>query len=385
MAFNDSRGHAGRRPAAAAAIAVFALALAPQAAAAELTARQAEALARVRGARELLGSAAGQIWPDLEIRTIPVLFVEARPGRAPFALLVVQSKLPEGFEEIGAGAAEGRPPVGRAASFRADAPSPVALGGSLTALYRRGDPLWPTTVGEPSAEMEILAIVHQIVHAHLAAKGGDRFTHRGGAPPLAGAPAEVTALSAMESLILAEILFTAPSKRGYLEQLARQLVATRFARESLTGDGGAAFAAAELSEAAAIWTEYEILRRLAASQLVAPASVPEESAYSAFKYGLILRLNLIFGPLLQGPVDPVQVAARAPMTGAAVGVVLDRLQIPWLDRLAAGTPPGKILEEALPMDPPAREEALRQARSVFNFEAILAVAREQAATASGPR
>lgn len=390
MRFNEGRrtGSPGRSRAVIAAGALAAVLAASGGAARGTTAgeslgpAQAQALSRVMAARTLCAAIEKPVWSGLDPAAIPVLFVEERPGRAPFVLLVGHPDPPSGLRAVETAREDGPPVlVGSSLRIPPEAASPWSLNGKPTALYRRGGALWPTTVGDLPAEREILAVVHHMIHVHLAASGGEVFAHREAPPPLEEAPPEITALASLESRILAEILYTSQRKQAYVAELVRQLLAVRKARRALMGERSASMDRVETGEGPAVYTEYEILRLTGSRELPPPPAGPAESAYSAFQYGVVWRLDRIFEPLLEPAGDPLQAARRAPLTGAALAVALDRLQVDWRPRMTAeGGPPllEDLLAERVGLEASQQEESLRQARVAFDFSAILDLVRERA-------
>ncbi len=343
------------------------------------TAQQAQALARARAALELDEAARRILWAGIEIAPSPLLVREARPGREPFVILAGHPAPPAGLARL-AGQAQGEPAawVGESLATTSSA-SPVLVAGLPSALYDLGDVDPQSGGGDPSAETEILGMVHQLAHVHLVGAGGSRFAHRAPPEPVAAYP-ESTALAGIESRILAEILFTAPGNRSYVEDLARQFLAARRARVPLLGDGAKEYLAAEVSEGLALFTEYESLRLLMGRQITPPGKREGESAYDAFKYGAVLRMTRIFTALLETPTEPSHAWLRAAATGAAQAVLLERLGAEWKGRILGSEAPAfhAILEELLPMSPREQEERLAQARQGFDFAALLAIARERA-------
>ncbi len=343
------------------------------------TAQQAQALARARAALELDEAARRQIWVGNEGAPSPLLVRETRPGREPFVILAGHPSPPAGLARV-AGEAPGDAAawIGRSLATGSNA-SPVLVGGVPTALYDLGDVVPPPGGGDPSAELEILAMVHHLAHVHLVAAGGSRFAHRSSPKAVAAYP-ESTALAGVESRILAEILFTAPANRSYIEDLGRQFIAVRRARVTLLGDAAKEYMAAEISEGLALFTEYEVLRLLAGRQIAPPGKREGESAYDAFKYGAVLRMTRIFTALLETPTEPSHAWGRAASTGAGQAILLDRLGGEWKGRILGEEAAAfdTLLAERLPMSAQEQEERLAQARQGFDFAALLAIARERA-------
>jgi hypothetical protein len=343
----------------------------------DLSPLQSQALFRLKAAWSL-GDAIGQsIWAGFDSAKIPVLVVESRPGREPFALLYGHPSPPAAFRPV-EGPAGTRPSLHVAGNIVLPSPalSPVTLNGVPTALYRVGGSHPETLTGGLPAELEILGIVHQMVHVHLATRGGAGFPHMDSMEPVPSPP-EAIALAAVESKVLAEILYAGRSKPAYVEDLVGQFLAVRRAREPLLGASAAVEAEAETREGPAVYTEFELLRLLGRKKVLPPPTGAGEAGYHTFRYSSVWRLGLVFGHLVQPPSHPADVAARAPYAGAAMAIALSRLQVDWRPRIAGPGAPRLIdlLAERVGLDPSRQEGILRQACLAFGYEAALAVAR----------
>ncbi len=353
---------------------------APSGAAAGPSASRRLGIARLRGAWWIGRGVREHVFKDFDPNAIPVLMVERREGREGWALLMNHPAPPDGFtlaEEVGA---EG-PAVfaGKAPPLPPGAFSPFPLAGAPTALFIVGETLPDGPLGSEPAERILPRLIHEMVHVYALSRGTP--------PGLAPASAltypdipEVMALAAVENRILMEFLNADLTKTLYLEDLARQFIAVRRTRWALAGESAGSERRLELAEAPAIYAESQALRILGQRLIEPPPLQGADPAYHSFQYPLLWRLTFLQDRLAGMPSNPSHLAARIPYAAAAQALMLERLNAPdWLTRVfKADTALIDLLAERVPLDAAQQEEAFSRARTAFDYEPALALARERA-------
>jgi hypothetical protein len=166
------------------------------------------------------------------------------------------------------------------------------------------------------------------------------------------------ALALLEQRILAAAL----RANGDDERLARQLVAVRQLRLALT-DAVQAEQAQEQRDGTAEYAAYRFALAAGQTQL---QSWPD---------------RLLAGYAGENPPEPGSGAAplgdymleeRPALTGAALGLLLDAMALPWRGQMAQGATPFDILAAAFPVEAGEREALVAQAKARFGYAALAA-------------
>ncbi|HEU5100603.1 MAG TPA: hypothetical protein VFU22_16350 [Roseiflexaceae bacterium] len=197
----------------------------------------------------------------------------------------------------------------------------------------------------------------QIVEGRLSAQ----FLSRGANTSLLGAPptAEQLALALLEQRVLAAALRSAAPD----EQLLRQFVAVRQLRLDRYPDPTRDELAIEKEDGTA---EYVAYRFALASGFAQLQAWPER---------LLARYAGDSPP--EPDVDPMAIRRylreeRPALVGAALGVLLDALAIPWRGQMAKGQTPFLVLESAYRVLDAERDTLLQQAKASFGYDELLA-------------
>jgi hypothetical protein len=316
-----------RRALARAAVVALALAAAPAGLAADLDREDQAALSLALEARRLVGRVGDEIWPGLGTARIPLLVF--RQGQ--IALLIGHPSPPQGYEPL-LPSPPGAPSI---AVFRGEDRTLVAstsaeIGGIRTALYsldpRGGRPGAGAGLasGHPPAEEQIAGMVHEIFHVYSASRPHRRA---GGAAGRHPDSAEALALANLEGRILAaSVDLPAPQTKA----AARLFSAVRAARREILGAPLAdELAADEFEEGLATYTELEAVR-LGSRGANGPASrgLPNFGGYRHWEWMREARL----ASLLVALDDPAGLRSRGYVAGAAMALLLDRIDPAWRGR-----------------------------------------------------
>jgi hypothetical protein len=177
--------------------------------------------------------------------------------------------------------------------------------------------------------------------------------------------------------ILADFLYTDTARSGLSEEFARRFLAVRRARRALLGAAAAEWERrAELAEAAPTFAEVLVTRWCAMRQVEPPPMQEADPTYRAFQFGLIFRVDLVVGRLLASPTTAAHLAARAPSSGAAQAMVLERLGADWREKVfKPDTVLADLIAEKVPLEAAQQGEVLAQAREANGYAAFLALAR----------
>jgi hypothetical protein len=302
-----------------------AVAMAAAGPASDLDREEQGALAMALEAQRLVTRVGNEIWPGLRESRIPLLAF--RPGE--FALLLGHPSPPQGYEPV-LPSPPGAPSV---AIFRGEDRALVAstsaeIGGVPTALYdlgpRGGRPgaVAGLASGHPPAEEQIAGMVHEIFHVYSAARPHRRAGSAAGRHPDS---AEALALANLEGrLLAAAVELPAPEARI----AARQFSAVRQARREILGAALAdELAADEFEEGLATYTELEAVR-LGARSAGPAASVPNFDGYRHWEWTRAARLSSLLVVLD----DPAGLRSRGYVAGAAMALLLDRIDPSWRGR-----------------------------------------------------
>jgi len=307
-----------------------------------------EALATALEARRLLGRTGNELWPGLGEVRIPLLVFR----RGEVAILVGHPAPPQGYETL-TPSLSGSPSIAilHGEDRTLTASTSAEVGGVVTALYslgpRGGRPgaAGGAASGHPPAEEQIAGLVHEMFHVYSASKGRPHARGAAGRHPDS---AEALALANLEGRLLAAAVdLPVPQARG----AARQLGAVRQARREILGAPVAdELAADEFEEGLATYTELEALRL--GSQVAAGAALdglPNFGGYRRWEWMRQARLASLL-VLLD---DPAGLRSRGYVAGAAIALLLDRIDPTWKGR-AFG--PERSLEAPLAAAAPFRRE-----------------------------
>jgi hypothetical protein len=367
-----------------AAIGFSSLPASPQAPAASstkgLTAAQKQGVARMKAAWKLAGGVKSFVFGDLDPNGIPLLLVDRRPGRKPWALLMQHPSPPKDFTIVEAASDEGPaivlgPPPVLAPAAR----SPYTFSGAPTALYLLGESLPDGPFGEEPGERVLSRIVHEMVHVH-ALKKGLPAEFAPAAATISSTP-ELLAMTAVENRIILAFLYADSGKVNVLEDLARQFVAVRRARWMLMGPASDVERRIELSEGTGVYVEAQIFRWFGNQMMEPPQGLDDDPSYHGYQYSLIWRLGLLLERFVAHPSDSGALAARAPYAGASQLMMIDRLGKAPPDMPSRVFKPDTvvvdILSERVPMEGTTQDETLNRAREIHGYRAALALARRE--------
>ncbi|HZE87951.1 MAG TPA: hypothetical protein VE404_00315, partial [Verrucomicrobiae bacterium] len=307
----------------------------------------------------------------------PVLYVERRPGRQPFALLTGVAAPPPDFTRVlEAGADQPAIYLGTKVVLPAGARSPFSFAGKSTALYVAGETLGDPVDGAISTEKVIPQIIHEMAHVYAASKGMPADIYPAPAPAASLSP-ELLALTAVENRVLADFLFSDAGKSMVLEDLGRQFLAIRRARWAMLGKSSDYERRVELFEAPAYFAQ-SVAMRLPAQKVIEPPPIQDvDPSYHSFQFGLLWRLELLVEHLVNIPVNAEHLALRVPISGAAQVMMLDRLGVDWREKVFKGEGSlADLLGARLTMDAAQQEASLTAARVAYGYDAALALAKE---------
>lgn len=351
-----------------------------KAAPAELTAAEKQAIAAARGGWWLAGLARARILHDLDPNAIPILIVGGRPGPGRFAILVNHPEPPAGFA-LAAAAGEAGPAayLQRAATAPRSSHVPVDVGGKPTAVLVEGETVREGPDGAFPGERTMTAVLHQMVHVHMASKGLTPSVFPAKAPVLEASPM-LLAMTAVENRILTDALYLDPQNTEALKAHVEQFLAVRRARRALMGEAADYERRVELWESVPSATELEVIRILGSRTAEPPPVHGDDPTYAGFKYALFQRVTLFFDTLVQIPLRAEHLLSRPFSTGPAEGVMLSRLGYAWNDAAAKpATDLSDLLGEVVPLTSPEQSAALEKARKAYDFEAYLSLFREKEA------
>lgn len=349
-----------------------------------LPASENQAIAQLKGAWWMGRGLHDLLWSDFDPNSIPVLMIERRPGRAPWALLMGHAAPPAGFALVSAGGADAPAIYGaKEAGVAAGAASPLLFAGKSSAVYFAGESIPDSPYGTAAAERIIPQIIHEMAHVYALSKGMPADLVPASPPAFTPAP-ELVALTVLENRILAEFLYADTSKTIVMEELARQFLAVRRARWALMGKAADYERRVELFEAPAFYAQSQAMKLGAQKQIEPPPIQEADPSYHSFQFGLLWRLNVLISRLVDTPLEPAQVIARIPFAGAAQVMMLERLGVDWRDHVfKADTPLSDLLAARLTLDPSQQEGALTAARATYGYAPALALARERLSAAAG--
>lgn len=344
------------------------------------TAAQKQGIARMKAAWKLGGGVKSFVFGDFDPNGTPLLMVERRPGRKPWALLMQHPSPPKAFSIVSA-ASDDAPAIllGPAPDLAPAARSPYTFSGTPTALYLNGETLPDTPLGEEPSERVLSRIVHEMIHVHALKKGLPADF----APAAAtiNATPELIAMTAVENKILLAFLYADSGKMGVLEDLARQFVAVRRARWLLMGAASDVERKIELSEGLGVYVEAQIYRWFGQSMMEPPQGLDDDPSYHGYQYSLVWRIGLLLDRFIGHPSDSGALAARAPYAGAAQILMADRLGKVPLDMPSRIFRPETvfmdILSERVPMEGATQDETLNRAREIHGYRGALALARRE--------
>ncbi|MBI3447619.1 MAG: hypothetical protein HY049_01670 [Acidobacteria bacterium] len=340
-------------------------------------ASQKQAIGRLKGAWWIARGIRDNLWSDFDPNGIPVLYVERRAGQTSFALLTGIASPPADFTRVMEPTAN-QPAIYLSSKvvLPAGAGSPFSFAGKSTALYVAGETLADPADGASPAEKVIPQIIHEMAHVYAASKGMPADMNPAPAPAATLSP-ELLALTAIENRALADFLFSDAGKTMVLEDLARQFLAIRRARWAMLGKSSDFERRVELFEAPAFFAQSAAMRLTAQKVLEPPPIQDVDPSYHSFQYGLLWRLELLVGRLVDTPVNAGHLALRVPIAGAAQVMMLDRLGVEWKEKVFKGEGSlADLLGARLTMDPTQQEAALTAARASYGYDAALALAKE---------
>ena len=347
---------------------------------AKLTASQKQGVVRLRAACWMGRGVREFLWSEFDPNSIPVLMVERRSGRAPWALLINHPKPPQAFapaapaDETGAAVL-----LAAGAVSLPGETSPISIGDVATAVFFVGETIPDDRLGSEASERIVARILHEMIHVWAVRQGLSAGLVPAHPAAFPDSP-EIVALAAVEGRILADFLYADTGKAYYLQDLARQFVAVRRARWTLMGPASDYERRVELWESPAVFVESQVFKWGGQRFVEQPPDTGLDPAYHSFNYGLLWRLSFLIDRLLKVPVGPECLPPRLAWSGGAQLLLLDRLGYDWRpDIFKEGTTLPDLIAQKVPVDGAAMSpsETLTAARKAFGYEAALAIARER--------